>query len=119
MDVEYSINAFNNACSVGHVKILDWFKDHNMEIKCDEYSIGFACLNNCVNILEWFKANNLPIVVYDEVFKILCGKNNIKMHEWLDTNNIINTSQIMEVDLELTIKYHDEECDDISFKSLE
>ena len=48
-----SDNSINCAAENGHINILQWFKNSNLELKYSKKAINGASKNGNINILEW------------------------------------------------------------------
>ena len=54
VNIKYSKSEINWASENGHINVLEWFKNSDLEFK---YS-NWASQNGHINVLKWFKNNN-------------------------------------------------------------
>jgi len=45
----------------GHVNVLEWCKNSELELKYDQCTLNWASLKSFVNVLEWWKNSGLPL----------------------------------------------------------
>jgi len=50
-----------NASEFGHVAVLEWWKQSDLELKWSELAMDYASMNGHVAVLEWWKQSNLEL----------------------------------------------------------
>lgn len=88
IEIEHDEYSVLTASQNGHIKVLEWFKNSNLEFKYTSSAISMACLGGRVNVLEWFKNSEYGIKYDYECCSSNAAVNkHINVLEWLKKND--------------------------------
>ena len=82
LNFRHTENAINYASGNGHINILRWFKNSGFEFKYTDYAIDWASENGHINILEWFKNSGFEFKYTDYAIDWASENGYVNVLEW-------------------------------------
>ena len=86
-------NGIDLASMNGHVCILDWFRNSNLEFKYTEHAVDWASKYGHICILDWFKNSDLEFKYTNHAVDSASRNNHVCVLDWFQNNNSILKSR--------------------------